>query len=130
MPPALRKSSSREVLRLLRANGQFGFPPSTQTDTCLRFRRMGRQSSEVAINHCDAPWRILFRLEGLIARGHDASEQNWAQETKVGYCPCCTRAPYIALPPAYTVGVYSSVEEQGTSPWSEAGPRAGRRLVA
>ena len=31
-PPALRKSSSRGVLGLLRAHGQFGFPPSMHAD--------------------------------------------------------------------------------------------------
>ena len=32
MPPALRKSSPREVLGFLRASGQFGFPAPVRTD--------------------------------------------------------------------------------------------------
>ena len=77
MPTALRKSPLRGVLGILRARGQFGFPPTMHTDACLGYCAMGYQSSEAAREPCDASRRILFRLDSPIEKGRDASTQIW-----------------------------------------------------
>ena len=103
-PPARRKTSVRDVLAFLHARGQIGFPPSMNADAKLGFPRTVYQSAMVARNSREARELALIRLARATSRSHPAPEADSAQREQVGYCPCCTRATHVAVPPTYSFG--------------------------
>ena len=78
----LRKYPSREALGFLRARGQLGFPASMQTDACLGFCVMGRQSWDTARDHCDVFPYILIRIVGPVAKGRDRRQKRCPRKIK------------------------------------------------
>ena len=60
------------VLSALDSPGLVGYPPTMQTDACLRFSVMGHQSAFVAFNHCEAAKSLLARLTGRATKGRVA----------------------------------------------------------
>ena len=115
VPPAKRKASLREIIRILENPVQIGYPASMDTDACLGYPAMGHQSWDVVYGHCAARKTTLVRLEGRLSTGHDAEAQgNLCQEAKAGYCPCCTRATHLANPPAYAMGELDPPKQMGS----------------
>ena len=129
MPPALRRSFPREVLEFLRARGQFGFPASLHTDSCLEFRAMEHQSREVASYRCDTHRRISIQIVEPVGNGHDASAKAPTQKAKVGSRSCSLKATHFAVPRSFEVGEYSQMKERGADLWASDAQRAGRRLA-
>ena len=103
-PPGVRKTSARELIAFLHADGQMGFPPTFSTDASLGYLVTAYQSSEILFGHFGGDKFLLVRLEGTTSRGHSGSKAGLAQQAKVGYCPCCTVAAHVAVPPAYEAG--------------------------
>ena len=54
---------------------------------------MAYQSPVIAVTHCEAAGEILIRLDGGVAKNHDASKNRFvAHWAKVGCYPCCVVA--------------------------------------
>ena len=64
------------------------------------------------------------------ARGHDGKANNFCRRAKVGYCPCCTRATHVAIPPPYPLGPYGGLKHTGIRLRAEFDPWAPRRPAA
>ena len=62
IPPALRRSSPREVLGFLCAGGQIGSPAPIHTDLRLGYSAMGYQSWQIASISLEARNFILIRI--------------------------------------------------------------------
>ena len=83
---------------------QMGYPASMNTNACLGFSVTAYQSWGVARDHCDTYQSTLVRIEGRLFKGHDGKADGLRQKAKVGYCPCCTQATRVELPPVKREG--------------------------
>ena len=72
-----------------------------------------------------------MRLEGRLSQGREAKvKDGLCRKAKVGYCPCCTQASHVAIPPSYTIGAMCPLKRMGVRLWTALGPWAPRRLAA
>ena len=131
VPPAARKVSPREITRILESPLQEGYPASMITGASSGYSAMGYQSWDVVFDHCEASTSTLVRLEGRLSKGHGGEARDGlCQKAKVGYCPCCTRAAHVAIPPAYRLRALGPLKRMGIRLWPAFGPWAPRRLAA
>ena len=129
-PPALLKTSVREIPALLSAPGQVSFPPPIDSGASLGFSGMRDRSFEVAFGSRDAYGFSLVRFAKATSRAYEATKQDLARGANVGYCPNCARAARVAVPPMYSLVEYNALGPQGLAPWRRFGPWAPRRLAA
>ena len=114
----------------LSARGQFRFPSAMHTDACPFSGAMGYPSWELACELCDVRRYIFMRIAGPVAKGRDASPKALARGAKKGSCPRCVKAPHIAVPPPFELGVYGWLTGMGAKLWPPRAPWASRRLAA
>ena len=69
-PAAIRRTSVREALASLHAQGQVRFPASTNANAQQGLSRMGNRTATVAMNVCEAGEFAPIRLAGPTARAH------------------------------------------------------------
>ena len=101
------------------------------TDDCPGYSVMEYQSWDVVYDHCEAWKSTLVRLEGRLSKGHEGkAKDGLCQKAKVGYCPCCTQATHVAIPPAYTLAALDPLKQLAIRLWTAFGPWAPRRLAA
>jgi len=129
-PPAVRKVNFREALMLLESPLQLGLPATIETDACLGWAVYAYQSAEVLLERCERAKEILVRIVGSCSKGHMAVKREVTQRAKVGYCPCCTVATHILIPPSYAVGRFDQNKYRGLRLWQSKGPWASRSLAA
>ena len=101
-PPALRKTSSLELLKVVSAPGQVRLPPTMSPDASLRLPCMGSQGSEVAIGSRKADACLLLRLIGTTSRARSAAKQKPCPGSKSGLLPLL----HVAHPRGLTPGVF------------------------
>ena len=123
VPPAAREVSPREITQVLGNPQQVGYPASMNADACSGCSVMGHQSWGAVYGHCGAWKSTLARSEGRLSRGFEAkAKDGLCQRAKVGYCPCCTQATHVAIPPAYTLGALDPLKQMGVRLWTAFGP--------
>ena len=83
---------------------------------------MGYQCAEIANQKCDAGKFILGSFEGRVSKGQDATNKNFARRAKVGKCPCCTRATYVASLSMCKLGGNSGLNDRGPAFGMSDGP--------
>ena len=130
MPPGTLKVSPLEVARFLGNPLQVGYPASMNTDAWFGFSVKAYQSRGSAYGHCEAWQSTLVRVEDPSSNGRDGETDSPCQRGKVVYCPCCTRATHVAIPPPYPLGPYAGLKHTGIRLLVELGLWAPRRLVA
>ena len=105
-------------------------PGSDGPGASLSFSHMAPRSAHVAMNLCEAGEFLPIRFVGTASRTRTAPRQDAAQRAKAGYCPCCTQATRVAIPPLYAMGDFDSLKSRGVDLWEAYGSRAPRRLSA
>ena len=61
---------------------------------------MAYRSAHVAMNLFEAEELAVVRSVGTTSRSHVALRADLPRGARVGYCPCCTSATHVAIPPA------------------------------
>ena len=84
--------------------------------------RMGYHGAEVALKPRVAAKFTLVRLLGTTSRAHSANKPDAEPRAKDGYCPCCTRATHVAIPPTHSLGERYLLQARGFSPRKCLGP--------
>ena len=130
MPPAERQVSPRELPTFLRHPDQVGYPGTINTDGCLGFSVMAYQSWGILFGHREAASLNLVRLLRPLAKGHDSPTHTPSHRGKVGLCPCCSVATYVAVPGTYCLGLFGRLKHAGLRPLAEGGFWAPRQLAA
>ena len=92
-PPAMQRTSFRELMVFPQAQVKIGHPPTTSADAALRYPRTGYQSAVIAMTRCGASEFILARFEGPVAKAQNAAKMDPDQRAKVGYWPSATPSP-------------------------------------
>ena len=78
-PPAMRKTSPRELMVFLQAEVQIGYPPSMSADAALAFSRIAHQGAVIAMTECAAGEFVLARLDGAVAKAHAPKKSDLAR---------------------------------------------------
>ena len=71
-PPAMQRTSFRELMVFPQAQVKIEQPPTTGADAALRYPRTGYQGAVIAMTRCDAGTYSLARFVGTVAEVHTA----------------------------------------------------------
>ena len=83
-PPALRKTSLRELRVSPQAQGQIGYPPTMGTHASQGYPCMARRSEVIAMPRCDVGKHMPARSGRPVRKAHSAPKIDLAQRSKVG----------------------------------------------
>ena len=97
----------RELMVFLLPQVQIGNHPVMNAGASPGFSPTACQSAIFALNSREVGKFVPARLEGATPKAPCGPRTDIAQGVKAGYCSRCTRATYVATPPAYGLGEFS-----------------------